>query len=384
MSYDIQGRTVSLPVAVRDATSWSTQFLVPARAAQSVIAATGLEIAQPLPGKAMLSIAFVRYRDGDLDAYDEAGIAFLVRAHDAPAAGMFGRAREFLAQRTCIYIHHLPVNQPFTLEAGREIWGYPKFLAGISIQERANGGATCTVERGEKLVLRIDVRGGGRLRMPMPTPPTYTLLHGLLRRTAWEMPTTRAVAALGGARITLGNDAIADELRILGLPKRALMSQTLPRMRARFSAPEVVGVRAHARASAAALIQNAEGRVLLVREGYGRRRWGPPGGSIDAGETPEEAAVREVSEETGLEVRMSETVASYRFTFSDGSFAMRHAFVCEVVGGTLAIPDTGEIADIGWFDPASLPEPLTRLAPHAIADLTSGARWVERTIHVGS
>ena len=56
-------------------------------------------------------------------------------------------------------------------------------------------------------------------------------------------------------------------------------------------------------------------RVLLVRHRW--RGWVPPGGRVEAGETPQEAARREFSEETGLDGRLLEvpaavTVRTYR------------------------------------------------------------------------
>jgi 8-oxo-dGTP diphosphatase len=50
---------------------------------------------------------------------------------------------------------------------------------------------------------------------------------------------------------------------------------------------------------AAAVVFDEEGRVLLVKENYGKHRWSLPGGAIEAGETPEEAAVREANERNG-------------------------------------------------------------------------------------
>jgi 8-oxo-dGTP pyrophosphatase MutT (NUDIX family) len=52
-------------------------------------------------------------------------------------------------------------------------------------------------------------------------------------------------------------------------------------------------------------------RVLLIKENYDRRRWGLPGGAVELGETPAEAAIREVAEETGLTVGLDGLIALY-------------------------------------------------------------------------
>ena len=53
-----------------------------------------------------------------------------------------------------------------------------------------------------------------------------------------------------------------------------------------------------------AVIHDPAGRLLLIRRGHDPHRglWSLPGGRIEAGESPERAVVREVREETGLEV----------------------------------------------------------------------------------
>src|SRR3954463_6150734 len=59
-----------------------------------------------------------------------------------------------------------------------------------------------------------------------------------------------------------------------------------------------------------AVVHDAAGRLLLIRRGHepSRGLWSLPGGRIEAGETAEQAVVREVREETGLEVRVGEPV----------------------------------------------------------------------------
>jgi hypothetical protein len=236
LSFEIQGRTIALPVHVRDADSWAAQFLVPVKAAQAIVEPTGLEVAQPLPGRAMLNIAFVDYRDTDLDAYHELAIAFLVRPDDAVRGTKIDRMREFIRGEIGVYIHHLPVTQEFTLQAGQDIWGYPKFLADIDIAEHS-GRVTCTLNHDGVHVLTLRLREGGRIKLPERPLPTYSLRDDVLRRTQWaQHADTRA--RLGGAKLTLGSHPIADELRTLGLPKRALMTSTLRNLQATFYAAE--------------------------------------------------------------------------------------------------------------------------------------------------
>ncbi|HJR18905.1 MAG TPA: acetoacetate decarboxylase family protein [Actinomycetota bacterium] len=238
-NFTIQGRLVGLPVVIRDARSWAATFVVDAQAAQALIAPSGLEIAEMRPGKAIASIAAVRYEDGDLDRYNEVAVAFVVRRHDAPRASAAGRALEVARNKTGVYIHHLPVDQGFTLEAGRTIWGYPKFMAEIEIDEQPKE-TTISLKHEGTHVLRLTVRDGIKPWPRVPNLPTYTFMGGVLRRTPWETFPEGTRGRLGGATLQLGRHPIADELRSLALPKRALMSTTVAHVRARFGASEIV------------------------------------------------------------------------------------------------------------------------------------------------
>lgn len=83
-----------------------------------------------------------------------------------------------------------------------------------------------------------------------------------------------------------------------------------------------------------------DGRVLLVRRGKEplRGRWVVPGGTVEAGETLQEALVREVREETGLTVRPGEVVFVFdRILREEGEVRYHYVIVdylCEYVSGT--------------------------------------------------
>lgn len=103
------------------------------------------------------------------------------------------------------------------------------------------------------------------------------------------------------------------------------------------------------------LRRGSRGPQLLL----GRRRrerdgltWSLPKGTPDGDETPEETALREVREETGLEVRILASIGDIHYRFMrDGRRIDKtvHYFLMEATGGDLADHDH-EFEDVRWFD----------------------------------
>jgi 8-oxo-dGTP pyrophosphatase MutT (NUDIX family) len=79
--------------------------------------------------------------------------------------------------------------------------------------------------------------------------------------------------------------------------------------------------------------------------------WSLPKGHIEAGETPEQAAVREVAEETGIQSEISRELGIIDFWFMAGGKRIHktvHHYLFREVGGTLS-PQVTEVDDVGWF-----------------------------------
>ncbi len=235
--YRIQGREVRLPVCVREANSIASMYGVPTAAARRLVAHPDLQIPEIWPGRTLCVIGLIDYIDNDLGDYNEISVGFFVQPGQRRPSRWGSLPVGLLRGTAHAYIHRLPVNQSFTCEAGQTIWGFPKTVDDIEFSDRP-GFRTCTWKKDGRLVLTCEARTGGRGSYRDRQMLSYALRDGVLYRTPFTSHGTEVGARPGGARLTLGDHPIADELRSLGLPRRPLFSSSIGKMSAEFGAPE--------------------------------------------------------------------------------------------------------------------------------------------------
>ncbi|HWQ79251.1 MAG TPA: NUDIX hydrolase [Anaerovoracaceae bacterium] len=86
------------------------------------------------------------------------------------------------------------------------------------------------------------------------------------------------------------------------------------------------------------VIPDEEGRILMVKQSHeGKDIWMVPGGAIEAGENAVEAAVREVLEETGLEIRVKRLLWHVEEVSETRGQRFVNFFLAEAAGGSLVL-----------------------------------------------
>ena len=101
------------------------------------------------------------------------------------------------------------------------------------------------------------------------------------------------------------------------------------------------------------------GRLDVRDSSRKRLLWSLPKGHIEEGESPEEAAMREVKEETGIESEITRSLGVIDFWFMAGGKRIHktvHHFLFREKSGTLA-PQVIEVDEVAWF-------PLTEIIEH--------------------
>jgi Acetoacetate decarboxylase (ADC) len=201
------GADCFLPIRYFDVQCLVTSFLVaPGRASELVAGAgAGLQAVLQEDGKAIVDLFCIEYRKTDIGPYNEVGLTVRAKAPTDPIAAN--------------YVVHLPVTTAVANRAGREIWGYNKFVAAIDVSSNGKTFSTVLRDSDGELIGALDgVRG-----MSVPTPATdiltFTVHQGQLIKTVIRV-LTPSLAGSGHSfvfKVGTSRHPMTTNLRAIGL-----------------------------------------------------------------------------------------------------------------------------------------------------------------------
>ena len=124
------------------------------------------------------------------------------------------------------------------------------------------------------------------------------------------------------------------------------------------------------------ILLNPDGHILIgKREGSHAPYWSIPGGYLETGETFEAAAIREVKEETGLDIANPSVICVTNNLQTHRAEGLHVISVClwaKEFSGTLAVMEPDKCSGWQWSDPSDLPEPHFEASRQAISCYLEG------------
>jgi len=214
---------IELPACYFDASNYLALFRVDAAKAVEKLRGTPVEPVLVSRKAAVVALGFYKYRDTTLGPYHEVGLAILATPEGEPRELasfndlMEPDCRESLGS----WVLDLPVTTPLAEAAGREVWGYPKFVAQLPIELDGDRFHAQVLDPDGKLILELSGQRGYALPEELPGMAllTYSMREGQLLRTRVATRSCGRTSGGGSIKLVIGDSQhrMAKNLRDLGL-----------------------------------------------------------------------------------------------------------------------------------------------------------------------
>jgi hypothetical protein len=187
------GTECRLPIRYFDVQCLIATYLTGPDRAAELLGGSGLQAVLQEDGKAVVQLYCIEYRKTDIGPYNEVGLTVLAQAPGDPVPANF--------------VVDLPVTTAEANRAGREIWGYNKFVASIKVEKRGKAFSTVLCDAQNGLIGAFEgVRGPS-----VPAPPedilTFTIHQGRLVKTVIRVLTPFEASRGDGFAFKIGTSS---------------------------------------------------------------------------------------------------------------------------------------------------------------------------------
>ena len=202
-----------LPIVYRRAQAFILALPAPTRDLRALLPDPRLTPIEVWPGTSVLTAVAFEYEDTSIGPYREAALSLPCRWDCKASIPLLPLIAEKRLKDVGHWVQLLPVTTSAADEAGRGIWGYPKFVAQIEIEQTASR-MRCRVIEAGRLVFGFEIDRPGPSR-PMRFPVrTYSLLDDEIHFTEIDVDAVGARRFLGAR----GSLELGDHPRLAGLP----------------------------------------------------------------------------------------------------------------------------------------------------------------------
>jgi hypothetical protein len=199
------GTECSLPIRYFDVQCLVATFLTELDRAAEVLRGTSLQAVPQEDGKAVVVLYFIEYRKTDLGPYNEVGLTILAVAPGDPIPAS--------------YVLNLPVTTVVANRAGREIWGYNKFVTPIDVNSDGKKFSTILRDPENEMIGTFEGKRGPSVPAPPVDILTFTLHKGRTIKTLIRV-LTPFHASSGDSfvlKVGVSRHPMANNLRTLAL-----------------------------------------------------------------------------------------------------------------------------------------------------------------------
>ena len=176
----------TFPVNFRDVHYIAALYSANVEAVRKHLIGTGLKAGLILRGKPVVALGLIQYKDSDLGVYNEVIIAIpVIPEHEKSGyANWLELYAPLKTRKLGQYIIHIPVDSVQSMEAGRDLWGYPKTVLTINHQfVQNNVDSSIMNEDGNKSIVSFDGKLGIGIPIPSMDLMTYSMHHGEMLKT---------------------------------------------------------------------------------------------------------------------------------------------------------------------------------------------------------
>jgi Acetoacetate decarboxylase (ADC) len=199
------GAECFLPIRYFDVQCLVATFLAAPDRASELLVGAGVQPVLQEDGKAVVDLYCIEYRKTDIGPYNEVGLTIRAKAPSDPIAAN--------------YVVNLPVTTAVANRAGREIWGYNKFVAAIDVNSEGKRFSTVLRDSDHEIIGALEGVRGVSVPAPAADILTFTLHQGRLTKTVIRV-LTPSLASSGDSfvfKVGTSRHPMTSNLRMVGL-----------------------------------------------------------------------------------------------------------------------------------------------------------------------